>query len=556
MQLLAENMSDWPLRLPGRVWSYFGLYGVALSVLMVPLVVVLVWTAWDAMRAVRARRWVVLAAGAIAGPVLLLAASMTQLHAWLLAAAWLVLIAAAGVWALSARRWLGLAVAGLIAAVILLTGLLGAMPWSVAAWSVAESLPTAGEAMAWMLSGLWALLALSLIAVALERRSPAPAALGLAMLVWAAAYANSDAIDEVRRLPSAAEVAAARAQQASLERQRTQALTAHVDTSVRFAEETDAEAMDLAGLDEERRAAIEELGGGGAGPQAAGERAYREGGLQAREAGKVDEARVRATTAAVTDEARGLARALPSEDWYRAQAWNDWLLGSARLLLLLTLGLVAAEYLVRFGRSFDRRYPLPIAGRWLEAVTDEPRAVWLDTRGGDEVVERYIERAGLKREGLLYFGERDRWPGREAMHRVSLWGWWGWRGWRLPLLRVTQEGTVPGGEFVFESAWFGRYGFLVLGEAASRRVLARVSEHLRMRTLPRASASRTVHVVWDFEGPPEPGVLEDLVYLCRLTRFTLVVASRAQPGEEMRAWFDELERGPSGAASRVEGSLI
>jgi len=96
-------------------------------------------------------------------------------------------------------------------------------------------------------------------------------------------------------------------------------------------------------------------------------------------------------------------------------------------------------------------------------------------------------------------------------------------------------------EFLFESAWFGRYCFVLLGDGPQvPNRLEALAAFLELRRSTRASARRTVNVLWDLETPIPRDTVERLAPLCRETNFKLLVTTTEPPGDQLACCFEEV----------------
>jgi len=268
--------------------------------------------------------------------------------------------------------------------------------------------------------------------------------------------------------------------------------------------------------------------------------AYRQGGKVEREGGRSvgDTTIQRLATDVEAEAAARRGKRLKPADLRRALAISDFNRGLARVLFLVTVTVVVVDYLRRFNRTFDRLFPLPLAGRTIDAIAPKSYSVYLRTEAQDDaVLPGYLARAVAKGETFLLFGGRDPWPGAGSLPRVSV------LGATLAGLDkrvVGPDADRPESEYLLESLWFDRACFVVEGQPQAKRVLAALVNHLQHRAVPRARVRRAVSVVWASDPAPPPEVLDDLSYLCRVTNFRLmVVAPHPLPGE-LRRYFEEV----------------
>jgi hypothetical protein len=390
------------------------------------------------------------------------------------------------------------------------------------------ALAAAGDLRGWVFAAAWVLLVGLAATYGLARRWDGVAVLGLAVLVLGGAWWNSTRVSAIVPLPSQAALAAAeRARQA-----RLGALTTHA-TSMRFAEDTEADRMDLAGVSAKRYQSIYEAAAAG------DEQAplYKQGGKVERDAGKrrSDDATRALAEAAEPDDADGPEpRKLPEAVVHRAQRYDRMNLFIARFGFLLAVGLVGLDYVRRLNRTGDALPPLPVAGPLLDAVSPKSRTVWWQ-REAPGAAEAYARRVVRRGEAFLLVEDEPtftepvtRLPRLEAFGRGT---WW------MPVHRVANEREPA---WVLETLWFGRGSFVVRGAGDAAALRGALLEHLRGRHIPRAWARRTAHVIWRTPNPPGPATLDELAYLCREANLKLAVITAAPCPPAARGAFEEV----------------
>jgi len=406
--------------------------------------------------------------------------------------------------------------------------------------------PRAGEILAVF---VWAamLAALAIVAAWALKRREIPLAFAI-LLLATAAFAlgrwNSDNVSGIMEDRSV-ELTAARQRQIHARRAEAMKLRSRA-AAIQFAEDDANDAMDAAGYSKEELSKLQT----GSDTNLA-EPAYRRRGKKKRDPNQID---ANAPNLQLTDdmaelEAAARIRKLPGADYVLANQL-DLLNRFAVWLTLVTAMLVAAiEYLRRFNRTFGSILPLPIACRAIDAIWPKTHAVLLVPAGdAEKAVRDYLDCAVSKGESFILISATDPWPGRDRLPRLpllrSLW----------PLRKAVRRPDDPtcAGGLVFESAWYGRYGFVLLAEQLDeplRAVLYGMLEMLRMRHHTRASARRTVNVLWDLPTVMPAKMVEEMILLCRQANFKFVAVARDSshwPGD----LFDEVhnvEAGPAGA---------
>lgn len=95
-------------------------------------------------------------------------------------------------------------------------------------------------------------------------------------------------------------------------------------------------------------------------------------------------------------------------------------------------------------------------------------------------------------------------------------------------------------DFILESAWFGRLGFMLDDEIQARLLLSDLEGFLTSRRIPHASALRAVNIIWAFEKAPTKEELEKIAEHCQKANFRFIILSdevqhkEGGPFEEVR----------------------
>jgi len=208
----------------------------------------------------------------------------------------------------------------------------------------------------------------------------------------------------------------------------------------------------------------------------------------------------------------------------------------ARSTLYLGVLLVVFDYFRRFNRTFESLFPLPIGGWLVDSLFPKTHAVCVSgTRKG--FWKRHLERVVRKGETFVYFGPSDPWTtarlGRLPLFPKAIWS----------LEKITQraDNTLFSDEYLYESAWFGRYCFVIVDDGRrAAKVLAALVDFLQLRHATRASARHTVNVVWDLGVADVSETLRQIAPLCREANVKLLVAADPRNTEELASCFDEM----------------
>ncbi len=446
--------------------------------------------------------------------------------------AWLSVLAVLAVFAFSIHRLVFYFAAAVLCGVGVLMGYILAGPMAAVIWAGLAGAVAAG----------WRHVPRSALCAAVA---------GWALLGVVLAGINSDAVSEIE-VDRTEQLLAARRRQAKLRAERIQKIKSTA-ADIHFPEDTAADRLDLAGKTTTQAAL---LAADRATTRAAADvPEYKKRGKRSRDAGrKAGGGDFADLEGAVAGGVRA-GRMMKAWDVIRANRLDRVNLFAVRYGLLVALLMLATDYLSRFNRTFGALLPVPVAGRLVDALFAKTHAVLVES-ADDDALRAYLQTAIRKGETFVYFGPADPWrdvegPTGGVNLPAMLSGLLRRRGQgppgpcRLPLglLPVTKvvcgAAGACGSGFLFESAWFGRYCFVVEGAESARRVLPDLLAHLRARHRSGASAGRTVHLVWHLHEPPNPELLPELVRLCKETNFKLLLFSPAAPRARDAFHFEE-----------------
>lgn len=340
-------------------------------------------------------------------------------------------------------------------------------------------------------------------------------AVSAAVLALILAGVNSSRISDIE-VDRSAEQAARVAQQRE---EAMREMRKHA-AEVRYAEDTQMDRLDLAGVKPEEKTAL----AGGVEPE------YRRRGKQVREG--------QAGTPLVTDvqvapEERS-GRRMAEADVLRANRYDRVNLLLVHLVLLGAVAVGGWDYLSRFHKVVGDLAPLPISGSVVDSLFRKSHTVCL--AGPREAMRRCLERAVQKGGAFIYFAPDDPWEQASSLPRLPK-PLAQFR--RLPKIAFDLANPPFENDFVFESAWFGRYCF-VLSSGVAQGMLTDLVRYLSVRQGTGARARRLVTVAWDLPEMPDAGTLNALRFLCRETNWRLILRADAEPADT--AGFDEVVR--------------
>lgn len=109
------------------------------------------------------------------------------------------------------------------------------------------------------------------------------------------------------------------------------------------------------------------------------------------------------------------------------------------------------------------------------------------------------------------------------------------------LLSLTTERKPFSREFVFESAWFNRYCFVIEPPAMVASMVASLLEFLAERYRPHAAARRTVHIMLDMDDKLLSGEdMKKLLFLAREANYKLVLFAPEPGVSHLRSLVEEV----------------
>lgn len=205
---------------------------------------------------------------------------------------------------------------------------------------------------------------------------------------------------------------------------------------------------------------------------------------------------------------------LRPDAYHRIHRIDKITLFCTRFLVWLAAFLVILDYLKRLNSTFDCYFPLPLASRALDAIAPKTPAGW----GQEEQVKQFLENTVRKGETFILFTEEDSLP-QDTLPRISVRG--------IPLLSLkkitcSSENMPFDNDYIFESAWFNRYCFVIEGSDIAQKTLDDLIEFLSTRRTVFARARKTVNIVWALETTLEKDEIEELSFLCKETNYRLI----------------------------------
>ncbi len=263
---------------------------------------------------------------------------------------------------------------------------------------------------------------------------------------------------------------------------------------------------------------------------------YRQEGKAERDEGMEVEEKIPIGPPAEDQDVDLNVRTMTMPDVVRANQLDRLNLLLAKCMLCLALLLVVVDYFRRFNKTFESYLPLPLGGWLIDSLFPKSHTV-LARVDKARRWKQFLEGTVRKGETFLYFSREDPWPAAPLRRFPPL----------VPLPWALEKITCTGGEadfddeFLFESAWFGRYCFVLVGDGPSAAArLESLADFLELRRETRAAAAHTVNVLWDPSTPVPRSTLGRLLPLCRETNFKLILATASLPDEELAGRFEDV----------------
>jgi hypothetical protein len=215
---------------------------------------------------------------------------------------------------------------------------------------------------------------------------------------------------------------------------------------------------------------------------------YRQSGKKTRAEGKTAETTLTKAAKEVEGETMADRVAVPEDQKYRAVKAATLNVFAARLVFLTIVLVLIIDYLRRFNSTFSFLYPLPIAGRLPDRFGTKANTVALATQE-QEIIAGLLAALVRKGETFIYFGPNPKVG--DKLCRLRLLGCE-----RALAVQHFGDDTAPSSsEYVFESAWFGRYAFCVSGEALTATLLDELIAFFAARTPAQARTRRVLNIV-------------------------------------------------------------
>ncbi|MBT8038216.1 MAG: hypothetical protein KJO21_11790 [Verrucomicrobiae bacterium] len=370
----------------------------------------------------------------------------------------------------------------------------------------------------WISVLVWLIVPLCWVVYSIKgpRRWLCPIGLGLAIVALVLAKDNSKNYVNLIQPDRSAEIAAQQERQEA-SRKALQVSRGSELSDVRFAEDTAADSLDRAGMDEDD---LKYLGRHikSATPDWKKEK-------KSRTAGGIDDGSVEsavggdnAIAAADSEFLDGMEEEAPvvmlEEDLERANRLDALNLKVIYALIFFGLLMVVYDYLRRANIYAKASLPLPLPSAWINGLTPLPVVV---EGAGPVGLSRLVKRG----DSFVYLTDDKEAAAKipEAIPRLPL----GRK--RIDVLRADGEQGSIDDDFIFETVWFGRSSFVVDSAGRSKELLDRFIDLLTQRKDTRAKVRQSMHLVWDLDDPIPEEQKQKLITLAKATGLSLYICN-------------------------------
>ncbi|TVR14554.1 MAG: hypothetical protein EA401_04300 [Planctomycetota bacterium] len=311
-------------------------------------------------------------------------------------------------------------------------------------------------------------------------------------------------------------------------RQRELGVDSSVGGGAIYAEQTEEDILDVAGMGAAEGQAVDEVLREGRRAAAAADDpfAYRRQGRE--ENG--DDAQDRPSMERI--------RTIDVDALRAARQYSQMAHIIAEMLLVFVVLVALASYAHGMTRLRPTVTVLPWGRRWLDTMQPSPEVVGIVS--GDDgmeaaILDDIITASMRRREPIIRFGgaqedqplaQHSRLPGA------------------LRPLAVRKEfdpDCIPDSRYCLHAAWYLRACTHISNPDLSVRMLADITELLADLSATGSKCSRRLTVIWDFpDNPIDPLQFRRLAHLLRVTHGRLVVVWNDQPGADIRGVCDRI----------------
>jgi len=214
-----------------------------------------------------------------------------------------------------------------------------------------------------------------------------------------------------------------------------------------------------------------------------------------------------------------------SKDLDQANMLDSMNLNAIRIMLLVAVAMVIADYLRRANVYREAYLPLPLPSGWLNSTTPQETVFERPEPARRSMTDElaWIAKRG---DAFLYLTGDAQMAAQlpESLPRF------GKKFWKMDLLRVADGKDTISDDFLFEALWYGRGSFVVDSTDRAKGMLGNFLKILAERKETRARVAQTVHVVWDLDEPVPDALRDGFARFGRAAGFSLLICnSRKSP---------------------------
>jgi hypothetical protein len=262
--------------------------------------------------------------------------------------------------------------------------------------------------------------------------------------------------------------------------------------SVRFAEDTQADVIDRAGLDEADLAYFDSIAAQAPPPE--------------KPATEADLAELEKSVILLDEASANLA--------YRLNRWN---LNLTQILLALAAFVVGYDYLRRFNHPATPSFPLPLPSALPNSFTPLPALIITGPDQSD--LTRQLARLAQRGDSFLCLTDD---PEVAASAHKTLTAAAKWRRPKTLIHQGPENPTITD-DFIFEAIWYRRGSFIVDQPDRSRALIDFTITALSKRKAARARVRQSAHIVWNLSEPPTESQQNQLATLAQATGTSLII---------------------------------
>lgn len=111
---------------------------------------------------------------------------------------------------------------------------------------------------------------------------------------------------------------------------------------------------------------------------------------------------------------------------------------------------------------------------------------------------------------------------------------------QVRIIDTTAQPRLAGPHFICECAWFDRYCFTTRGLDQSLALVSAFRRFISERIPPRASAAKTIHLLWNLREPPDPKLLHPLAVFSKEVNVKLVILAGDSQIAAISPWVEEI----------------